>query len=134
MMNWYVSAQKETEHISPSMSGVMGYISEMEPDSPQYKAMQEFSKRMEMLKAKAQTEALDIIHRYGEQEAVLATFLDVFKHGTLRVPGLSKSKTRKIQNLVSRIVKKLRGRYRSDCKYLFPFIAKVIEEHISPSE
>ena len=133
-MNWYITAQKETENDDPSMKGVMGYIAEMDPDSPQYKAMQEFSKRMEMLKAKAQIEALDIIHRYGEQESVLKTFFDVFMHGTLRVPGLSKSKTRKIQNLVSKVVKKLRGRYRLDCKYLFPFIAKVIEEHISPSE
>lgn len=121
-MNWYKKAE-DTESKS-----WMETIESLPEDDPHRKALQDFGKRVEVLKALAQSIALELINRYEGTEGALPAFIKVFELATLRVPGFGKETPRRIQNIITTVVAKLRRKYRDGkCKHLFPFIAEAIK-------
>ena len=127
-MNWYKKAE-ETESKS-----WMDAIEGLPENDPHRKALQDFGKRVEVLKALAQSIALELINRYEDTEGVLPAFLKVFERATLRVPGIGKENTRRIQQIVAKAVAKLRRKYRDECRHLFPFIAEVIRSRTNVAD
>ena len=134
-MNWYKTAN-DNEGVSWAqiVEETLGSVSDLNDEAPQYKAVKEFGKKMELIRAKAKAEALNIINRYEGNDAILPIFAKVFERGTLRVPGINKENTRKVMSIIQTTVMRLRRKYRGECRYLFPFIAEIIKEYLQPDE